>query len=1776
MASLQAHRSSTKPTLDRPASPFDTSPSAPHPHPPHIESSSPHRIPAYPTNGLITQSESTQNESDILSSDSTHSITNQHQHQQHSTLKSLPASPSRQKRLEKQFPLKDQIRRPFRKTDVNYPAASAAAANSGLSARPPFPASSAHSLPSKSSKPNHIGRSFEALLASDETYVFKETADVARGPDELEREQLVSPSDTNEPLSSSTSDGARRVLVDRRPRRSSSSLRRKEPYKFGEDIEHLTLTPDSHLLADPASTVLTNSTEAHPVSSGPSASSKLRHKGIQDRLRNEIRQAPSSPDRTTSLLHRHSPLGNTSTSTTPPTNTAMSAMPGFLIPPSQDRVAPLPSRTRNRAVSSVGLEEEVELNPEVAEGSASTTSFRQRMKKTSGFLRKLRGGDSGGNERVPKLPPPSKAASVIPSGRSYANSASNASTTSLSHRTGTSVSSATTLGRKESRGSVYSGEPSSRDMPATPNSSSISPLSTPVRQTIQFVSTQDLAVPCIPERFMTIRHLGPGPSVATARRQSEADVSAHNATPTRRGSAAARIPSAPSDTLDRDGQCQITLPQRSSSQSYDRHHLSSTESSGALRIAIRNFESEMDDALKDPPRADLEPQPSCKPDRNFQHAWGPSPQLPDLDIQRYKERSGSFLEEPEFNATTTGHTTIGSEISVATPVVATHPDSTESSISPTSQDSTYRALPAYPRSLPEEAVLAEVPFSGHINPSSPSVQRLARPISLVAQEAPTDRAESPIESMASAHNSQRNSCDSLPLQASSEKQLQRRTANSGASLTSFKSFETAAESTGVNSADAKITTFPRSSRDSTEAGWSIDGEAAPTKGACGEREADSLAHFSPLQSKSDSAVLGVASSPKSLRDQRADAGLMPESENEIAKEQSIRLVTKPSDPSTLQEYDDGADSASTELASDTVLVHSCTSPMQTSLPKVEELPATSAVRPDRGRPLFLDIRPAPHVGRSSSSLGVTSLARAASLMSSPLHSPMPNQMSFDMSPSIGSHDSFDAAGSQPYAATADELADKCWAEDPSFLKKEKIAEWLGGLGLVNRAARARYFANFDFNGLRVDMAFRKLCEKLFLRAETQQVDRILAAFSQRYFECNSDSVFGSSDVVHSVVFSILLLNTDLHIAELQERMTRQQFVRNTMGAIEESGADVPAFDDGRSSFSVQIGETAFPMSRSRDAAPLRAPISADSGLNGGVSSGSTPIAEQASVEHEPMPRPSIAPDGTKSRESEIEAMLKDIYTAVKSERILLPAPEGSSGRAPATARPSGALSPILSGRRKTGTGSDRVTALKRGSIRGIQGLLGGLNGNSGSGNSLDAGLLTSPNPVRSSIDSWGRSTGLLAPVSERSNSTLLAPPPPVTPGFASTLNQTTIRESQEGNTYAAAAAWAKALQASKMDKKLDDDDEDDDELALAGPPWAKEGTLIRKHYWESPGKRAKDKNWTEVFVVVSKGQLSMFRFDTSSSTSTYSKAKGANTDAATGAIAGGIGAIGGGNWLSSATCLGEVQLAHCLANALPPPGYNRQRPHVFALTLPGGRVYFFQTGHEELVHEWVSTCNYWAARQSKEPLPGGVSNMEYGWNKVLPQMDDFEEIDGGSSMTAIYQNFTEATSALVSPTASSTNLTAGQLHASGTARKSFSSPAPSFVSSSVGVVTSNERVFINEWRVPSLPTMASQLSEEPQLIRLERHVKLIESDLVVHNELRTPMLSLYSPRGRNHAKALSNWERKSNHLLQELVKYQSYIEALKRSVDLKAEKKAKKELEGMIEEADAAMAEVQI
>ncbi|KAJ3519836.1 hypothetical protein NMY22_g13017 [Coprinellus aureogranulatus] len=93
------------------------------------------------------------------------------------------------------------------------------------------------------------------------------------------------------------------------------------------------------------------------------------------------------------------------------------------------------------------------------------------------------------------------------------------------------------------------------------------------------------------------------------------------------------------------------------------------------------------------------------------------------------------------------------------------------------------------------------------------------------------------------------------------------------------------------------------------------------------------------------------------------------------------------------------------------------------------------------------------------------------------------------------------------------------------------------------------------------------------------------------------------------------------------------------------------------------------------------------------------------------------------------------------------------------------------------------------------------------------------------------------------------------------------------------------------------------------------------------------------------------------------------------------------------------------------------------------------------------------------------------------------------------------------------------------------------------------------------PAVASTHDEETQLDALKKHVSSLKKDLETHNELRDPLMALYQPRSANAMKAHSNWEKKSQWLLTEIVKYDSYIDSLQAAMALRLKKRGEKALE---------------
>ncbi|KAL0263193.1 hypothetical protein SLS55_002171 [Diplodia seriata] len=78
------------------------------------------------------------------------------------------------------------------------------------------------------------------------------------------------------------------------------------------------------------------------------------------------------------------------------------------------------------------------------------------------------------------------------------------------------------------------------------------------------------------------------------------------------------------------------------------------------------------------------------------------------------------------------------------------------------------------------------------------------------------------------------------------------------------------------------------------------------------------------------------------------------------------------------------------------------------------------------------------------------------------------------------------------------------------------------------------------------MALRKLLMEVELPKETQQIDRVLQGFADRYHECNP-GIFVSPEEAYFISFSIVLLNSDFFNPNNKRKMQKPDYIKNCNG-----------------------------------------------------------------------------------------------------------------------------------------------------------------------------------------------------------------------------------------------------------------------------------------------------------------------------------------------------------------------------------------------------------------------------------------------------------------------------------------------------------------------------------------------------------------------------------------------------------------------------------------------------
>lgn len=853
---------------------------------------------------------------------------------------------------------------------------------------------------------------------------------------------------------------------------------------------------------------------------------------------------------------------------------------------------------------------------------------------------------------------------------------------------------------------------------------------------------------------------------------------------------------------------------------------------------------------------------------------------------------------------------------------------------------------------------------------------------------------------------------------------------------------------------------------------------------------------------------------------------------------------------------------------------------------------------------------------------------------------------------------------------AAETARRLFDEDETLMKREEIAAYMATPNAFYRSILVHYMLYFDFSGLRLDMAFRALCQKLVLKGESQEVDRVLEAFAGRYVACNPRSLLGGSDhakdVVHAITYSVLLLNTDLHVVRQSSlsKMSRSAFIKNTLQVVQQCSQDrsEETFSSSRSAMSVDPVGLGLPRSSTTESSlePMsptgskRRTPSVKSWKSGNSQQSTGPVGSNISANTQSYnnkmgsdPRANSGYGNGKLWHHELETLLKDMYTAVKQNQILLPTssvPPVSSTRPgsrsntmsspPGSPIVSGFGSSFLSNRMSrlinpssfsaASNNSQSFSSSQQQQSQHLQPMDSGLGmlGSSGNGGGFGLGISGRRNSVSArtkqlrneaiqrlnaqaqSPDSAGDNDYVVVspPTAHSStfgsspqfssNSTLSGSPSRPNPRYSvagsiyneanvlslahqhdrdlhsnrgpmragmrgnegqqshfssssrlSTLTlNTSMSESTNTTTPSGSLNSLASLHSVGPRTSVYPDDpsyksegggpqdfmlQDDDSVSIQEQKdlwhhhhlqtrYRMEGILWRKHLLERADKKAQHRAWRQLLVVLDleRGTLSMFRSDGSLPTISAQPPSGSS----------GLLAPPSNDSEASMPLFDDIPLQHTITNILPPPGYSTSRRHVFALQLFTGAVFLFQTKTPQECESWARTCNYWASRTSKEPLAGGVVNMEYGWGRALDGVTMALQAEESASMNSSGIDMVESPGPMRSQGSDylnypppTTPTSAGPMDLSGRSRSaSIKSGTRGSMSSGTGSVNAHmstpmqagDRITLFEWTAP-MPTMSqSLLTEEEQMQGLKRYVASLEAEMEVHQEHRLPMMRL--------------------------------------------------------------------
>ncbi|CAO3633532.1 unnamed protein product [Cunninghamella blakesleeana] len=200
----------------------------------------------------------------------------------------------------------------------------------------------------------------------------------------------------------------------------------------------------------------------------------------------------------------------------------------------------------------------------------------------------------------------------------------------------------------------------------------------------------------------------------------------------------------------------------------------------------------------------------------------------------------------------------------------------------------------------------------------------------------------------------------------------------------------------------------------------------------------------------------------------------------------------------------------------------------------------------------------------------------------------------------------------------------------------------------------------------------------------------------------------------------------------------------------------------------------------------------------------------------------------------------------------------------------------------------------------------------------------------------------------------------------------------------------------------------------------------------------------------------------------------------------------------------RIDLKHSLTHLI--SGGGGKRKHVLSLKLADGSSLLFEVSTIKKAREWEFIMNYWAGLQSKIPLEGSVTNLDYFGNHDNHHHHQPNQIGAKKEKKD--------------------HLTVGSPSSSSLLLSSYNIPT---------------------WEYPIATMIQSQNSLDDQLTAIDNYIQSLHDQLNQHQDLIKQIENNYGKSCMNKKKVINNWETKMQYLIYENIKFKTYYEVLSSS-----------------------------